>query len=143
MAERERRSRWSSSATNNPGNTVNGEVARLDEALRNAVSQPLSMMIDGKKVTMTRGEAIVHRLVAEALRGDHRAIKVWCHMRDHGTASETAMTDEDRVPELDRDAEPLPVTDEHRARAVALLLSRVMPHEGRRCRGRRRRWLPL
>jgi hypothetical protein len=36
------------------------------------LDHPVVLTRHGKKVPITRGEAVVHRVVAEALRGGHR-----------------------------------------------------------------------
>ena len=88
------------------------------------------MTLDGKRVTTTRGEAVVHRLVAEALKGDHRSIKLCLDRMGDYDPSNCPLTHEEALEELAREPEPPSVvTDEHRARALAALLSRVSASE--------------
>ena len=104
------RSRFRKGQSGNPRGRPKGRKREvpfigLKEAFRNAMSQPLSMTLDGARVTTTRDEAIVHRVIAEALRGDHRAMKLClAHMLEFGTG-ERAKTHEEALAELEREPE--------------------------------------
>jgi len=49
----------------------------MKEAFLKAANQPLTMTVEGQQVTTTRGEAVYHRLVAEAVKGNMRAMKLF------------------------------------------------------------------
>ena len=102
-----------------PGRTRDIPFVRLDEAFAKALHEPLSMTLDGRRVTTTRGEGIVYRVVTDALRGDHRAIRrVLEWMERLGTASQDGQGTK-------ASPNPSQVTDEERAKALAALLAKV------------------
>ncbi len=75
----------------------------LREALLKAASQPLAMTLDGQRITTTRGEALVHQLLAQALKGDLRATKLYLDavraLAPEGT-KERNLTHEEALAEL-------------------------------------------
>jgi len=67
----------------------------MKEAFLKAANQPLTMTVEGQQVTTTRGEAVYHRLVAEAVKGNMRAMKLFLeHMRMHTAEASAILTHE-------------------------------------------------
>ncbi len=66
--------------------------AGLQEGFLNVANQPVTMTVDGRQITTTRLEAAVHRLSAEALKGNMRAMKLFLDYghKHMGQAEETA-----------------------------------------------------
>ena len=102
-----------------PGRTRDIPFTPLDQVIRNAINGPLSMTVNGKKVTTTRLDGVLQRLIADALRGDHQATRILAQLiRDHGVSLQP-------VPSESSDANGRVWTDKDRARAVMALFARV------------------
>jgi Family of unknown function (DUF5681) len=101
----------------------------LSQALRKAAGQPVSMTVDGCRTRTTLGDAIIHQLLARALKGDHRSTKLFCDLVRHTETGSEDMSHEEWLEFLDGDEQPNPATDVQRARAVAALLSKAKRSE--------------
>ena len=72
--------------------------ANLRAAFFKAANQRISITVGGKLQRMSRGEAVVHRLVAEALKGNHKSLELYL---DYMAALERADDKEPKPPVQD------------------------------------------
>lgn len=100
--------------------------AGLQETFVNVAHQPLTMTVNGRQVTTTRFEAAVHRLSADALKGDKRAMKLFLdyahrHMAQAEETASAILTHEQWLEEL---RNPSWMTEEEKAQEQADLDAR-------------------